>query len=216
MNKFLLSACLIGAGACLSHAAIELNFYNSFADVEGSLTFKNEAGTTFVGSGVVAAGWFDDDVHFSQILSVREQFKQFWTWNAETEAGSDYSYFNSVNEFAVAGTADTYGAAAGKTLYAFIGSGTSVADSAEFALLSFKDAENVALSFASESVEIALADNAWLSENELLNWTLEVGTLQGTDTVLFAAIPEPSAFGLLAGLGALALAGARRRRELKD
>ena len=216
MNKFLLSACLIGAGACLSQAAIELNFYNSFADVEGSLTFKNEAGTTFVGSGVVAVGWFDDDVHFSQILSVREQFKQFWAWNAETEAGSEYSYFTSVNDFAVAGTADTYGAAAGKTLYAFIGSGTSVADSAEFALLSFKDAENVALSFASEAVDIALADNAWLSENELLNWTLEVGTIQGADTILFAAIPEPSAFGLLAGLGALALAGSRRRRELKN
>ncbi len=81
----------------------------------------------------------------------------------------------------------------------------------------------------------ATADGSGYTDNSVTAVTLPVnnlglikveGTL-GAETVTFAAdaakngwamvaynaIPEPSAFGLLAGLGALALVGARRRRK---
>ena len=53
----------------------------------------------------------------------------------------------------------------------------------------------------SETLRAEMADAGWtLTENE-------------DGTVSIAAIPEPSAFGLLAGLGALALVASRRRRR---
>ena len=52
--------------------------------------------------------------------------------------------------------------------------------------------------------------NSFFTDCELSNISFELGKAYAPST-----IPEPSAFGLLAGLGALALVGARRRRKTK-
>ena len=77
-----------------------------------------------------------------------------------------------------------------------------------------------ALGNDSWTFQIATADSTIAASLAKENFVL-AETLQGTwqisdytDGVLtIAAIPEPSTFGLLAGLGALALAGTRRRRK---
>ncbi|MGN0834690.1 MAG: PEP-CTERM sorting domain-containing protein [Candidatus Spyradosoma sp.] len=61
------------------------------------------------------------------------------------------------------------------------------------------------------------------SNQQLIVWTFSTGAIAETLTLhsdngtynalSISAVPEPSAFGLLAGLGALALAGTRRRRK---
>ncbi len=43
-----------------------------------------------------------------------------------------------------------------------------------------------------------------------------VSSLTSSITIVTDTVPEPSAFGLLAGLGALALVAARRRRSRKQ
>ena len=61
-----------------------------------------------------------------------------------------------------------------------------------------------------------IPSNATADEFDLLGVGYSVnGTVGTSDLASYysAAIPEPSAFGLLAGLGALALVGARRRRS---
>jgi hypothetical protein len=57
----------------------------------------------------------------------------------------------------------------------------------------------------------------WASGTDIwLRWTVPSVTNApnvGLDDVTFSAIPEPSAFAALAGLGALGLAATRRRRR---
>ena len=64
------------------------------------------------------------------------------------------------------------------------------------------------------STEIGADDVGGSDKNGSVFWT-NGGANSVTDITLSvaAAIPEPSAFGLLAGLGALALVASRRRRK---
>ena len=55
------------------------------------------------------------------------------------------------------------------------------------------------------------SDNNWINDTK---WAYEAGSWKAdAGTLLLISVPEPSAFGLLAGAGALALAAARRRRK---
>ncbi|MGN0884209.1 MAG: beta strand repeat-containing protein [Candidatus Spyradosoma sp.] len=82
--------------------------------------------------------------------------------------------------------------------------------------------ENVSLTIAAAS---AIANDSFFSAVEVgtyneagswvkdLQWAYVEGSWNVGAGTLSIAIPEPSVFGLLAGLGALALAGTRRRRK---
>lgn len=216
-KKFLLPALTFSALAPLAaNAAIEFSLSNSLTDNETSLTFLDTAGTEAVG-GVVAVGWFDADPAALSVAETRDAFRTSFSWNADSADPAGGISFGSVNDFAVAAAPDSWGDAAGKTLYAFFGSGTTVESSDAFALLSF-DTEGAPFVFADGAFDLILGANAVLGEADpaLPTWVCAVGEVVGDEgtTIRFYAVPEPSAFALLAGLGALALAGTRRRRKI--
>ena len=217
-KRFLLPALAFSALAPLAaDAAIEFSLSNSLLDNETSLTFLDASGTAAAG-GVVAVGWFDADPAALSVAETRDAFRTSFSWNADSSDPAGGISFVSVNDFAVAAAPDTWGAAAGKTLYAFFGSGTTVESSDAFALLRF-ESEGAPLVFADDGTfELILGANAVLGAEDpaFPTWVCAVGEVVGEEgtTIRFYAVPEPSAFALLAGLGALALTGTRRRRKI--
>ena len=217
-KRFLFPALAFSALAPLAaDAAIEFSLSNSLLDNETSLTFLDASGTAAAG-GVVAVGWFDADPAALSVAETRDAFRTSFSWNADSANPAGGISFGSVNDFAVTATPDSWGDAAGKTLYAFFGAGTTVESSDAFALLRF-ESEGAPLVFADDgTLNLILGANAVLGEEDpaFPSWVCAVGEVVGEEgtTIRFYAVPEPSAFALLAGLGALALAGTRRRRKI--
>ncbi len=78
-----------------------------------------------------------------------------------------------------------------------------------------KGSEKFSVSLTGTSVDLSSVSN--LNVKLALTNNLKSGTFVGLQNIAYSGtvIPEPSAFGLLAGVGALALVVARRRRRAK-
>ena len=78
-----------------------------------------------------------------------------------------------------------------------------------------KGSEKIAVSLTGTSVDLSSVSN--LNVKLALTESLNNGTFVGLQNIAYSGtvIPEPSAFGLLAGAGALAFVAARRRRRAK-
>ena len=101
--------------------------------------------------------------------------------------------------------------AEGATLYLDIGALTDTVLTGDSVALTIAAASAFDNSFFS-AVEVGTygEDGSWVKD---LQWAYVEGSWNVGAGTLSIAIPEPSMFGLLAGLGALALAGTRRRRR---
>ncbi|MGF0069014.1 beta strand repeat-containing protein [Candidatus Spyradosoma sp. SGI.093] len=101
--------------------------------------------------------------------------------------------------------------AGGAVLYLDIGALTETVLTGEQVALTIAAASAFDNSFFS-AVEVGTygEDGSWVKD---LQWAYVEGSWNVGAGTLSIAIPEPSVFGLLAGLGALALAGTRRRRR---
>ena len=185
----------------------------SFADGSQVLTSNNEAitvsvpsnfatnenRTVYLGSNVTLSGVdnifqgvtfnFGD---FSGASTI--SMGQFWKWDFTvsfagdvTMTGDTFSYtlFSATKMYQNAGTWDA----------------TDV---------SVTDASGNKLTYTTDEALFGTAGYYWLEETGEAS---DTGSSPFTLTLKAAAIPEPSAFGLLAGLGALALVASRRRRR---
>ena len=208
--KKIITFTLFSFSALISvNAEIQYDFSNDFENNETSLVFKENG--VEVTAGVFSIGYFNNFDASASLTTIRDSFEIISSWNSETEIGNA-EIFESVNNFSVSTAPESWGDADGKTLYAFIGSAKTVADSKAFSLFSFKFENNNSLCFEDNTQSIIFGDNNSLSGGEVPTWNLHVGE-SSRNIINLAIIPEPSAFGLLAGLGALALAGTHRRRR---
>ena len=111
------------------------------------------------------------------------------------------------------GTNATFTVAEGAKLYLDIGALTEATlTPGEDVSLTIAAASAIANDLFFSAVEVGTYNEAgsWVKD---LQWAYVEGTWDYRTGTLSIAIPEPSVFGLLAGLGALVLAGTRRRRK---
>ena len=212
--------CLTSLGASSPQAAANapagadpafIGYDLSFADGSQVLTSTDDALTIsapqwlnggkriYLGSNVILSGssnGFQEvtfnfgDFSGTSTISMGEFWKQDYTVSFAgdvTMTGDTFSYklFSATNMYQNDGTWDA-------------------------SAVSVTDASGNELSYTTDEALFGTAGYYWLEETGEANAN---GGSQFTLTLNAAAIPEPSAFGLLAGLGALALVASRRRRK---
>ena len=212
--------CLTSLGASSTQAAANapagadpafIGYDLSFADGSQVLTSTNDALTIsapqwlnggkriYLGSNVILSGssnGFQEvtfnfgDFSGTSTISMGEFWKQDYTVSFAgdvTMTGDTFSYtlFSATNMYQNVGEWDAID-------------------------VSVTDASGNKLTYTTDEARFGTAGYYWLEESGEASAS---GGSPFTLTLKAAAIPEPSAFGLLAGLGALALVASRRRRR---
>jgi hypothetical protein len=193
---------------------------NGIANASG-VAFQNSSNPAFAGAGTIAWGIFSiTDSQISAAASASTLISAFSNWNGVTStfnsagpsgARGVFNFNAAARDLTVAGP--TGGADfAGKSMYVFVGNGTSFALSNQFLVLKTTFTFNTAESGPTAFTKTLTRSNATtLIGTEVANvftTTADTSTTPGWNTA--ALVPEPSA-ALLGAVGALGLL--RRRRN---
>ena len=177
------------------------------------------AGTIDVQSGALKLANGGDDKLFSMESgsTIKLNGGTISAGSASVALGNVAIVLTDVNKGTARITADTNCSfnAGGATLYLDIGALTETVLTGEEVALTIAGSNVISAEGFFETVLVGTYDsgNNWINDTK---WAYEAGSWNAAEgTLLLISVPEPSVFGLLAGLGALALAGTRRRRQKK-
>ena len=222
----ILSASALAAPAIFAIDTGSLLFSNS--EDNGSYLIVNDARGNTLSSGCMAVGQLSAEVVNGTIAEIFEDFSKQGNYLDLLLDGDNGNFFSS-DAFSGA-ISDGFETFSG-TLYFFIGNGENVASSTEFMLFKFQNLEDDSTFFSysdldeSLTAEFIFATDDALKEGEL-EWAPRsaaeilgaIREMQDNTTlsINLCAVPEPCAFGAIAGICALAFAGTRRRRKIKS